>query len=187
MAAAMHPTEVWSKTQFDKENRLAPGQLELLNSLPGWDNLGMVRARSHVVVGVPRTNWHPRRTPRPTLETHLTTTMNPREPQAIPLDETPDASPTNSQDALETKAVLRPSQGDFLKRQKGRENEMVRKMQNKFASMEAKVIRIDKEKSLLEGHANVALAASDGTTPLHCASRFGAEDCDDSQVRADGE
>ena len=46
MAAAMHPTEVWSKTQFDKENRLAPGQLELLNSLPGWGNLGTVRARS---------------------------------------------------------------------------------------------------------------------------------------------
>ena len=54
-----------------------------------------------------------------TLELPLTTTMHPREPQAIPLDETPDASPTNSQDAHETKAVVRPSQGDFLKRQKG--------------------------------------------------------------------
>ena len=120
MAAAMHPTEVWSKTQFDKENRLAPGQLELLNSLPGWGNLGTVRARSPNASGcLARTNWHPRRTPRPTLELPLTTTIPPREPQAIPLDETPDASPTNSQDAPEAKAIVRPSQGDFLKRQKG--------------------------------------------------------------------
>ena len=120
MAAAMHPTEVWSKTQFDKENRLAPGQLELLNSLPGWGNLGTVRARSPNASGcLARTNWHPRRTPRLALELPLTTTIPPREPQAIPLDETPDASPTNSQDAPEAKAIVRPSQGDFLKRQKG--------------------------------------------------------------------
>ena len=41
---------------------------------------------------------------------------------------------------------------EILKRQKGREHEMVRKMANKYASMEAKVIRIDKEKELLTEH-----------------------------------
>ena len=41
---------------------------------------------------------------------------------------------------------------EILTRQKGREHEMVRKMANKYASMEAKVIRIDQEKQLLSKH-----------------------------------
>ena len=51
-------------------------------------------------------------------------------------------------------SLLATSMGEveILKRQKGREHEMVRKMENKYASMEAKVIRIDKEKSLLTEH-----------------------------------
>ena len=49
-------------------------------------------------------------------------------------------------------ALLQKTMGEVevLRRQKGREHEMVRKMSNKYATMEAKVLRVEKEKSLLQ-------------------------------------
>ena len=53
---------------------------------------------------------------------------------------------------LESMLATSMGEVEILKRQKGREHEMVRKMANKYASMEAKVIRIDREKTLLNDH-----------------------------------
>ena len=53
---------------------------------------------------------------------------------------------------LESMLATSMGEVEILKRQKGREHEMVRKMANKYATMEAKVIRIDREKLLLEDH-----------------------------------
>jgi hypothetical protein len=53
---------------------------------------------------------------------------------------------------LESMLATSMGEVEILKRQKGREHEMVRKMANKYATMEAKVIRIDREKHLLSDH-----------------------------------
>lgn len=53
---------------------------------------------------------------------------------------------------LESQLATARGEIEILKRQKGREHEMVRKMANKYATMEAKVIRVEKEKQLLTEH-----------------------------------
>ena len=61
---------------------------------------------------------------RPASRTPLNTPPTASTSQAIPLDETPDASPSNSEQAPAAKGVARPSQqlasqGDWLQKQKG--------------------------------------------------------------------
>ena len=53
---------------------------------------------------------------------------------------------------LESQLATARGEVEILKRQKGREHVMVRKMANKYATMEAIVIRVEAEKKLLTEH-----------------------------------